>query len=385
MLYWDYAAAAPPYDEVVRTMEQIMQRIYANPSSLHQAGAEAAEVIRRAREVCAAAMGASSPEVFFTSGATESNNLAIKGAALQYKDRGRHLITTEIEHPSVYETCKQLQSLGWEVTFLRPGEDGKIDPAAVEAAVRKDTVLVSVMHVNNETGAVQPVGEIGVRIKKANRLTLFHVDGVQGFGKLPVRLGNWQADLYSLSPHKLRGPRGAGILYKREGVRLFPLLSGGSHENGMRAGTENVPAIAASAKAIRLAEERRETFVRGVTPLRDRLIRFLEGVPELTVNSRHDGAPHIVHFSYPGMSGEVFARKLEQLGMLVSTRSACSSRHAEPSRVLLAMDRSVPEALGGIRISFGDTHTEADVDKLIEAIAEAVHSLKSIQGGLNRS
>ncbi|MEK3749301.1 cysteine desulfurase family protein [Paenibacillus sp. FSL E2-8871] len=382
MLYWDYAAATPPYEDVVKTMEQIMKLHYANPSSLHRAGSEAAKLIRRSREVCAAALSVQPKEILFTSGATESNNLAIKGAALQYQSRGRHLITTEIEHPSVYESCLQLQQNGWEITFVAPDSTGMIDPERVAAAVRRDTVLVSVMHVNNEIGTVQPLMEIGRLIKSVNPRTLFHVDGVQGYGKLAVDLKGWKADLYSLSPHKIRGPRGAGLLYIKEGIQLFPLLSGGSHEEGLRAGTENVPAIVASSKAVRMGVEQRETFYARLLPLRDRLLRFLHSVPEFVINSREDGAPHIVHFSYPGMKGEVFARKLEELGMAVSTRSACSSRLAEPSRVLLSMGKDVSVASGGIRISFGDSHTEEDVAALEKALITAVRALKIAEGGM---
>jgi cysteine desulfurase len=382
MLYWDYAAAAPPYEEVVQTMEQIMKLHYANPSSLHRAGVEAGRLVRRAREVCAAAIGVKPEEILFTSGATESNNLAIKGAALQYEGRGRHLITTKLEHPSVYESYMQLQERGWEVTVIPPDAEGIINPAEVAAAVRRDTVLVSVMHVNNEIGTVQPLQEIGTLIKSVNPRTLFHVDGVQGYGKLTVDLAAWRADLYSLSPHKIRGPRGAGLLYVRQGVTLCPLLTGGSHEEGLRAGTENVPAIVASAKAVRMSGEGRDKLVAQLVPLRDRLLNFLRGIPEFVVNSGEHGAPHIVHFSYPGMKGEVMARKLEELGMAVSTRSACSSRLSEPSRVLLSMGQSALAAAGGIRISLGDIHTAEDVAALEQALIKAVRDLKIAEGGV---
>jgi len=382
MLYWDYAAASPPYNEVVQTMEQIMKLHYANPSSLHHAGIEAGRLIGRAREVCAAALGVLPDEIFFTSGATESNNLAVKGAALQYAGRGRHIITTEMEHPSVYESCRQLQKMGWEITFIAPDDTGVVNPEKIGEAVRRDTVLVSVMQVNNEVGTVQPVREIARAVKTANTRTLFHVDGVQGFGTLadsPLDMG---ADLYSLSPHKLRGPRGVGILYIRKGVTLFPLLTGGSHEGGMRAGTENVAAIVASAKAVRMGSERRKEYAAQLRPLRARLLQFIGSMPELMLNSREDGAAHIVHFSYPGMKGEVMARKLEELGMIVSTRSACSSRLAEPSRVLLAMGRDAAAAESGIRISLGDVHSAEDVAALEQALLKAVQALKKAEGGV---
>jgi cysteine desulfurase len=382
MLYWDYAAAAPPYEEVVQTMDQVMKLHYANPSSLHRAGTDAGRLIGRAREVCAAVLAVRPEEIYFTSGATESNNLAIKGAALQYTGRGRHIITTELEHPSVYESCLQLQKMGWEVTFIPSDSAGVVDPALIAAAVRRDTVLVSVMHVNNEIGSVQPIREIGRVIRKINPRTLFHVDGVQGFGTLGGSPREFEADLYSLSPHKLRGPRGVGILYIRHGVTLFPLLTGGSHEHGLRAGTENVPAIVASAKALRMSSEGRQEFVERILPLRNRLLEFLRSIPEFTVNSTEDGAPHIVHFSYPGMKGEVMARKLEELGMVVSTRSACSSRLAEPSRILLAIGKDEAAAAGGIRISFGDSHTASDVAALEQALIQAVKTLKTAEGGM---
>lgn len=382
MIYWDYAAAAPPFEEVVQTMEQIMKLHYANPSSLHRAGAEADRLIKRSREVCAAALGVKPGEILFTSGATESNNLAVKGAALQYQARGRHIVTTEMEHPSVYESCLQLQKLGWEITCIAPDSTGVVDPLRIAAAVRRDTVLVSVMHVNNEVGAVQPLREIGMLVKAANPRTLFHVDGVQGYGKLETKLKEWQVDLYSLSPHKIGGPRGVGLLYLRDGVLLFPLLTGGSQENGTRAGTENVPAIVASAKAIRMSGERRGELCARLIPLRNRLMTFISGIPELKLNSTEDGAPHIVHFSYPGMKSEVMARKLESLGMTVSTRSACSSRLAEPSRVLLSMGRDESAALGGIRISLGEIHTEQDIASLEQALLTAVQALKITEGGM---
>ncbi|MEK4514555.1 cysteine desulfurase family protein [Paenibacillus sp. FSL H8-0122] len=382
MLYWDYAAAAPPYEEVVQTLEQVMRKHFANPSSLHRAGEEADKLIKRAREVCAAALDVLPQEILFTSGATESNNLAVKGAALQYQSRGRHIVTTELEHPSVYESCLQLQKLGWEVTFVPPDSQGVVEPSRIAAAVRPDTVLVSVMHVNNEIGTVQPLREIGQLVKAVNRRTLFHVDGVQGYGKLEAPLKAWQADLYSLSAHKLRGPRGTGILYVREGVTLFPLLTGGSQEQGKRAGTENVPNIVASAKAMRMSGEQREAFSNRIRPLKAQLENYIAGIPELVLNSREDGAPHIVHFSYPGMKGEVLARRLEELGMAVATRSACSSRQAEPSRILLSMGMDTAAALGGIRISLGDSHTQQDVSRLEQALLAAVQSLKIAEGGM---
>lgn len=378
MLYFDHAATTPPYREVVETMAEIMNKHYGNPSALHRGGEDAAKLLKRAREVCAEALFVSPSEIVFTSGATEGNNMAIKGAALQYRSRGRHLITTGTEHPSVYENFKQLEGFGWEVTYVPVDEHGVVDPAVLAREVRKDTVLVSVMHVNNETGAVQPVREIGQYVKEKNSRTLFHIDGVQGFGKLPVDLKSWKADLYTLSAHKFKGPKGAGIMYVKQGVDLFPLLAGGTQESGHRAGTENVAAAAAVAKSIRLASERQQDFYGKISRLRDKLLEQIRRMPEFLLNSSESGAPHIIHFSYPGLKPEVLVHTLEELGFLVSTKSACSSKTSEPSRVLTFMGKEKEIASSGIRISLGWEHTEEDVSRLCDALEQAVLSLRPL-------
>ena len=312
----------------------------------------------------------------FTSGATEGNNLAIKGAALQYMNRGKHVITTQIEHASVHESFLQLQQWGYEVTFLPVDSQGCVNPASVSAAIRKDTILVSIMHVNNEMGAIQPIEAIGQAIKRCNSRTLFHVDGVQGFGKLAIDIKRWQVDLYTLSAHKFRGPKGSGLLYVREGLKLTPLLTGGSQEFGLRAGTENTPQLIAMAKAMRMANEQQETFMNKVSVIRDRLHATIRDIQGLKLHTHENSAPHIVHFSYPGMKSEVLLHTLEELGMLVSTKSACSTKQIEPSRVLLSMGLSIEEASSGIRISLGDSHTEEEVSLLQHALRTAMEQLK---------
>ncbi|MFU1792763.1 cysteine desulfurase family protein [Paenibacillus azoreducens] len=384
MLYWDHAASTPPYDEVIQTMADVMRKHYGNPSSIHRMGEDAAKLIKRAREVCAASLHVTPSEIILTSGATEGNNLAIKGTALQYASRGKHIVTTRIEHPSVYESCLELEKYGYEVTFLPVDANGRVNPDEFASAVRKDTILVSVMHVNNETGAVQPLAEIGEAVKKANPLAVFHIDGVQGFGKLPVQLKEWKADLYTLSAHKIRGPKGTGVLYKREGITLHPLLSGGKQEAGVRAGTENIPGFVAMAKAMRMAGEQTETFMTEVGALRDELMAWIQKTPCLELNSSPEGAPHIVNVSFPGMKSEVLLHSLEEHGMLVSTKSACSSKIAEPSRVLLAMGRSEASASSAIRISMGLTHSREDLRRLLAALESAVKRLEPLrQEGLN--
>ncbi|AJS57721.1 cysteine desulfurase family protein [Paenibacillus sp. IHBB 10380] len=385
MIYWDHAASTPPYEDVIRTISEVMKEHYGNPSSMHTLGENAGKLIKRAREGCASTLGVNPMEVVFTSGATEGNNMAIKGTALQHMKRGKHIITTEIEHASVYESFLQLQQWGFDVTFLPVNSSGQVDPMKLASEIRKDTTLVSIMHVNNEVGAIQPIEAIGKLIKQKNRRTLFHVDGVQGFGKLSVDLRKWDVDLYTLSSHKFRGPKGTGLLYVREGVALTPLLTGGSQELGMRAGTENIPHIVAMAKAMRIAGERQETFTVGISLLRNRLLHTLREIPGIVLNSDEACAPHIVNFSYPGMKSEVFLHALDELDMLVSTKSACSSKLTEPSQVLLSMGRTSEEASSGIRISLGDCHTENDVEQLEYAIRSVVERLQPfLQRGMKR-
>lgn len=378
LIYWDHAATTPPLEQVVDTMSEIMKMHYANPSALHRSGEAAGKLLKRAREVCAAALQVQPGEIVLTSGATESNNMAIKGAAMKYRSRGQHIITTGTEHPSVYECCKQLESLGWEVTYLPVDADGIVDLAALAAAIRKDTVLVSIMHVNNEMGAISPLADIGRIVKERNPRTLLHVDGVQGFGKLPVELSAWQADLYSLSAHKFNGPRGMGLLYVKQGVQLFPILSGGSQESGHRAGTENVAGAVAMSKAMRLAQEGQPELHARLTEIRDILLREIRQIPGLELNSSERSAPHIVHFSCPGLKPEVMVHALEELGMLVSTKSACSSKLSEPSRVLLAMGKDAAHASSGIRISLGKEHQPEDAASLAQALRVVCGKLRPI-------
>ncbi|WP_334071929.1 MULTISPECIES: cysteine desulfurase family protein [Paenibacillus] len=380
MKYFDYAATTPPYEEVVRTITEVMSAHYGNPSSLHRYGEESARLLRKAREVCAEALGVQAGEIVFTSGATESNNMAIKGAALQWMSRGKHLITTKTEHPSVFESFKQLERQGWEVTYLEVDAAGRITGEQVAKAVKTDTVLVSVMHVNNETGCVQPVAEIGSMLKKKYPRVLFHVDGVQGFGKAALSLKGSGIDLYSLSAHKIRGPKGIGLLYVRDGVTLFPLLTGGGQEGELRPGTENIPYIVGMAKAIRMTKAAEPAVSQRLERLKAMLMEGISRLPELKMNSIPEGAPHIVHFSHPGMKAEALLHMLEEEGFLVSTKSACSSRKAEPSRVLQAMGKSPDICHSGIRISLGDEHTEQDIQDLLVALNKAVARVRHLKG-----
>jgi cysteine desulfurase len=381
MHYFDHCASTPPREEVIQTFAEVMRIHYANPSSIHQAGADAAHLIERSRGLLAKLFKTKPEEWVFTSGGTESNNLAIRGVAKQFAGRGRHLITTMVEHASVYETFQQLEQEGFTVTYLPVDERGIVSIEALKAALIDETILVSVMHVNNEMGAMQPIAEIGQLLMKRPK-TLFHVDAVQSIGKLPTDLAGWGIDLLTGSAHKVRGPKGVGIVYIRSGLAIAPLLTGGEQEHALRAGTSNTPAIVAAAKAFRMAIEAAENHNKQWSLLRNQLIDRLSQIPELVLNSSNDSlqsAPHIVHFSYPGMKPEVIVHALEKLGFVVSTKSACSSKDDKPSRVIMAMTGDARRAASGIRISFGDEHTAKDVDQLADAIQRVVAELKPME------
>ncbi|WP_314584543.1 cysteine desulfurase family protein [Paenibacillus terrigena] len=383
MLYFDHCASTPPYDEVVQTLSEVMRMQYSNPSSIHQAGLAAEKLVTRSREVIAAALKVSPNEILFTSGATESNNIAIQGAALKKKSRGNHIITTGIEHSSVYECCRLMQRQGFDVTYLPVDASGCIRLEDLRAAITEQTILVSIMHVNNEMGSIQPITEIGKLLSDYPRI-IFHVDGVQGLGKLPVQLKEWGVDLYSISAHKVRGPKGVGLLYCREGVQLQSLYAGGEQERGLRPGTLNVPGIVAMAKAIRMTIERQPEAVEKMLQLRNQLIQVVDSIPELVLNSGRDterAAPHIVHFSYPGMKPEVIIHMLEESDIMASTQSACSSKDLKPSRVLLAMGCNEARAAGGIRISLAAEQSEQDIATLEAALRIIVTKLKPLERG----
>lgn len=386
--YFDHSASSPMYPKVIDTMSDIMKLHYANPSALHRSGVEAAKLVERARSGVAERFGAAPREVVFTSGGTESNNLAIRGTLSNAARVIKHVITTGIEHASVYECVKHLELKGVEVTILPADSEGRVTPEAVGEAIRKDTVLVSVMHVNNETGAIQPIEEIG-RIVARHSHVRFHVDGVQAIGKVPFHWRGSGVHLYSGSAHKIGGPKGMGFLLMREGVRISPLLSGGGQEDGIRSGTLNVPGIVGTAQALRLNMEGMSRRSETMYGLRNKLLMAIADIPELVVNGigalelgdsqAHRTAPHIVNVSYPGMRPEVLVHMLEKRGILVSTQSACSSKSLQPSRVLLAMGCGEARATGSIRISFGDEHTERHIEILAEALRQAVAELKPLE------
>lgn len=378
MLYLDHSATTKPYDEVIATVAEVMGKVYGNPSSLHGLGVEAERLMKQAKEVIAHILGISSKEIVFTSGGSESNNLAIKGVAKQYKKRGNHVITSIVEHPAVFDAVKQLEQEGFRVTYLPVDHDGRVDVERLKQELTDETILVSIMHVNNEIGTVQPIEQIG-QLLKAYPKVLFHVDGVQGFGKIPLSLKSAGIDLYSISAHKIHGPKGVGLLYKREGVSLYPLISGGGQENGLRSGTENVPGIVGMTKAMRMILEVHKRKAQHVALLKQQLITAInKSTLNVRVNSPHDGSPHIVHLSFPEHRGEVIVHALEEKGIYVSTKSACSSKLDKPSRILQAIGLEDAYSSGAIRISLSYENTEDDIETLMKSLEETVTSLEKV-------
>lgn len=378
-VYLDNSATTAVLPEVADIMRDMLTENYGNPSSAHSKGVAAQRQIAEARRILAAACQVKPAEFIFTSGGTEANNLAVIGAARRCRRRGMHLITSRIEHPSVLYAFKALEEQGFQVTYLDADSEGAICPADVPAAVRQDTTLVSLMQVNNEVGSILPVEEIGVMIKKKNPGTLFHVDAVQSFGKLPVEPKLWQADLLTLSAHKIHGPKGIGALYLKESVLLEPLLHGGDQENKIRPGTENTAGIAGFAAATRIAAMNRDRHREHMQRLKNRLHQgVLSQVGEVKINGSLNGAPHILNLHIAGIRGEVLAHALAEKGVYISTGSACHSRRADPSHVLLAMGKSEQEIAASLRFSLSPYNTEEDIDYTVKILAEETEILRRL-------
>lgn len=376
----DYCATTPLHEEVIGAISDIMRKHYGNPSSLHRFGVEAEQLVRKAREVIAASLQCKPLEIVFTSGGTESNNLAIKGAAANSRKRGKHIITSAIEHASVYDSCKQLEDEGYRVTYIPVDETGAVRPDDIGRALTEETILVSLMHVNNEVGRIQPVREVGKLLKQVPGV-LFHVDAIQSIGKLAVVPYELGADLLSCSAHKLHGPKGAGFLYVREGVQLKPQLTGGGQECGVRSGTENVPLIVGMAKAVRMAVQDQQGNEKKMYALRKRLADGIGGMPQLVLNGSfkpEEMGPQLVHFSFPGMKSEVVVHALEQKGFCISTRSACASGESKPSRVLEAMGFGRERASSGLRVSYSAKVTPEEIDRFVSELKQVVNRLGTL-------
>ncbi|WP_079530532.1 cysteine desulfurase family protein [Halobacillus hunanensis] len=379
MIYLDNSATTKPLPEVLESFRKSAETFYANPSSVHQLGSDAERLLTKSRTLIADLIGIEANEVLFTSGGTESNNLAIKGIAFKHQYRGKHMVTTTIEHPSVLEAFRSLESIGFEVTYVNVDETGRVDPDEIDNAIRKDTILVSVMSVNNEIGTVQPIEAIGRITKKYPKL-FFHVDHVQGLGKIPLHIKSSNIDLCSVSGHKIHGLKGTGALFVRKNVSLFPLLHGGNQEQKMRAGTENLPGIVALAKAIRLIKLKEKNQLQELIALQSDLRHQLLQIDGLVINSPENSAPHIINISLPGFKPEVLIHKLADSEIYISTKSACSSKQSDISAVLEACQLTTDRTTSSLRISLSYQNTKTEIDQFVQALKSAiVHLTRSMR------
>ena len=378
MIYMDHSATSPVDPEVFEAMKPYFVEQFGNASTLYSLGRDARKAMENARAQVASLIGAKTEEIVFTSGGTESDNIAIKGTAYRLKDKGNHIITSAIEHPAVEETCKYLEKNGFEVTYLPVYEEGIVRVSDLEDAITDKTILITIMHANNEIGTIQPIAEIG-KIAREKKI-YFHTDAVQTVGKIPVNVEELNVDMLSLSAHKVYGPKGIGALYVRKGVRLEPIVHGGGHEKGLRPGTENVSGIVGLGKACELAGKNLDKDAKYITNLRDKLIKgVLDSVEQSYLNGHPTKRlPNNVNFRFTSIEGESLVLHLDSKGIAGSTGSACSSKKLEPSHVLTAIGLKEVDAHGSLRLTLGKENTEEDIVHAIKAIQEVVETLRKL-------
>ena len=377
-VYLDNSATTRCFPEVAELMKQIMCEDYGNPSSLHRKGVQAENHLRTAKETIAKILKVNEKELLFTSGGTESDNLALIGAAHANCRRGKHLITTSIEHPAILQTMKYLEEEGYRVTYLPVDQKGCIRPEDLQRAITGETILVSIMYTNNEVGSQQPIAQAGALIKKMNPQILFHVDAVQGFGKARIYPKKMNIDMLSVSGHKIHGPKGVGFLYVDSHVKLKPIVFGGGQQGGMRSGTENVPGIAGIAKAAQIMYANYDQDMEKLYNLKKCFIEGVKKIDQVIVNGPDcmDGAPHIVSVSFSGVRSEVLLHSLEDKGIYVSAGSACSAHKPQPSATLMAM--GVPKDLlsSTIRFSFSVFTTMEEINYTLETLYDIIPMLR---------
>jgi cysteine desulfurase len=373
-IYLDHAATTPVAKEVLEEMLPYFKEKYGNASSLHNFGIEAREAIEKARDFILNKLNGKEHKLIFTSGGTESNNFAIKGIAFANKNKGKHIITTKVEHACILNTCKWLESQGFEITYLDVDREGFVDLSKLEKAIKKDTILVSVIHGNNEIGTINPIREIGKICKE--RGVYFHTDACQSFTKVPIDLEKDNVDLITINSHKIFGPKGVGALIIREDINVTPLLHGGGHEFGYRSGTENVPGIVGFAKAVEIMDGKKIEHMRR---LRDKLIEGILEIEDTRLNGpRENRLCNNANFSFKYIEGESLVLHLNDKGIAASTGSACSSSKLEPSHVLLAIGLKPEEAHGSLRLTTGIYNTMEEIEYAIEAVKECVNRLREI-------
>lgn len=376
LVYMDHSSTTPMDPAVAEAMHPFFSEKFGNPSSLYTIGREAKRAIEDSRQKVADLIGAKKEEIIFTGSGTESDNLAIKGTAYNLRKKGNHIITSSIEHHAVYNTCKYLESQGFKVTYLPVNNEGLVDPGDVDRAINSETILISIMHANNEIGTIQPIEEIGKIAEEKD--IIFHTDAVQTAGKIPVNVDALGVDLLSLSAHKIYGPKGVGALFAKKGTRLVPQLHGGGHERNIRSSTENVPGIVGFGKAAELGKERlpeerklaalRDSLIRGVLEIKD---SYLNGHPTKRL-------PNNANFRFSYIEGESMVLNLDMKGVAASTGSACSSTSLEPSHVLMAIGLKPEEAHGSLRLTLGLGNTQEDVDYMVSLLPGIVEKLRMI-------
>lgn len=377
-VYLDNSATTRCFDEVGQYVQKIMCEDYGNPSSMHHKGVEAEKYLRYARETIARLLKVNEKEILFTSGGTESDNIALIGTAMANHRRGRHLITTQIEHPAILQTMQYLEEQGFEVTYLKVDGQGRIDLQELEGAIREDTILVSIMHTNNEIGTVEPIAEAGALIKRCNPQTYFHVDAVQGFGKFPIYPSRMHVDMLSVSGHKIHGPKGVGFLYIKDGTKIHPIIYGGGQQKGMRSGTENVPGIAGLAMASEMIYRDLEQDRMQMYHLREELIEGALKIEDVKVNGCREGefAPHIVSLSVAGVRSEVMLHALEDRGIYISAGSACASNRPHTSATLKAIGVEKGLLDSTLRFSLSVFTTEEEIQYTVQALHELIPMLR---------
>lgn len=377
-VYLDHSATTPVRPEVAEVVTKYFTEIFGNPSSVHAFGREARKSVENAREQIANLIKGKPEEIFFTSGGTEADNMAIIGSALANKNKGNHIITTAIEHHAVLDSCKYLEKEGFKVTYLAVDGDGMIDIEELKSSISEETILITMMHVNNEVGTILPIKEVGAIAKE--RGILFHVDAVQSFGKLPIDVNEMNIDMLSASGHKIYGVKGVGCLYLRRGVKLHPIMFGGAQERKRRPGTENVPGIVGFGLASELAGKEMETEAKRLTKLRDKLIEsILEKIPHTQLNGhRTKRLPGHVNISFEFVEGESLLLMLDLKGVAASSGSACTSGSLDPSHVLLAMGLCHEIAHGSLRLTLGKDNTEEDIDYVLEVLPDIVERLRAM-------
>jgi cysteine desulfurase len=376
-IYLDYAATTPADKRVVKAMQPFFTKKFGNTMSLHFFGQEAKFYLEQSRQVVADLINAEPNEIIFTSSATESNNLALKGIAFANKSKGNHIIISSIEHPCIMESAKWLKSQGFEITKLPVDKYGLVNPEDVEKAVTEKTILVSVMHASNEIGTIEPIAKIGEICRKKG--IYFHIDASQSFGKIPIDVKKMNIDLLTASAHKMYGPKGAALLYVREGIKLVPLLHGGGQENGLRSSTVNVPAIVGFAKATEICRKEMKSEASRLSKLRDKLIKGILKIDGARLNGHSKNRlPNNINVSFPFVEGESLVIQLDMHNIACSTGSACSSIKLEPSYVLLAIGLKPEEAHGSLRISLGRQTTKKEINQLIKVLPKIVKHIRQI-------